>query len=113
MNGFLYKEKSERSKNPFRCGAEDRNRTGTGVTSHGILSPRRLPVPPLRHSFISLIRIAHTVRFVNRYFVICFVVPIKIYKNTSLLSCVFSITIFIPLFLILVSEYSRYIPYER
>ena len=94
-------------------GAEDRNRTGTGVTSHGILSPGRLPVPPLRHSFISLIRIAHTVRFVNRYFVICFVVPIKIYKNTSLLSCVFSITIFIPLFLILVSEYSRYILYER
>ena len=30
--------------------AADRNRTGTGITTHGILSPGRLPVPPLRHS---------------------------------------------------------------
>ena len=29
-------------------GAGDRNRTGTGEKSHGILSPGRLPVPPLR-----------------------------------------------------------------
>ena len=29
--------------------AADRNRTGTGITTHGILSPGRLPVPPLRH----------------------------------------------------------------
>lgn len=28
--------------------AADRNRTGTGITTHGILSPGRLPVPPLR-----------------------------------------------------------------
>ena len=32
--------------------AADRNRTGTGITTHGILSPGRLPVPPLRHSII-------------------------------------------------------------
>ena len=31
-------------------GADDRGRTGTGISSHGILSPGRLPVPPLRHS---------------------------------------------------------------
>ena len=31
-------------------GAEDRNRTGTGGKSRRILSPVRLPVPPLRHS---------------------------------------------------------------
>ena len=31
--------------------AADRNRTGTGITTHGILSPGRLPVPPLRHFF--------------------------------------------------------------
>ena len=30
-------------------GAEDRNRTGTGGKSRRILSPVRLPVPPLRH----------------------------------------------------------------
>jgi hypothetical protein len=31
-----------------RCGAEDRNRTGTVVTYRRILSPVRLPVPPPR-----------------------------------------------------------------
>ena len=30
-------------------GAEDRNRTGTNVTTRRILSPLRLPVPPPRH----------------------------------------------------------------
>ena len=30
--------------------AADRNRTGTGITTHGILSPGRLPVPPLRRT---------------------------------------------------------------
>ena len=35
---------------PFLTNAADRNRTGTGITTHGILSPGRLPVPPLRHS---------------------------------------------------------------
>ena len=29
-------------------GADDRSRTGTGVESHRILSPRRLPIPPHR-----------------------------------------------------------------
>ena len=33
--------------------AADRNRTGTGITTHGILSPGRLPVPPLRHNKIN------------------------------------------------------------
>ena len=32
----------------LRINAADRNRTGTGITTHGILSPGRLPVPPLR-----------------------------------------------------------------
>ena len=30
----------------FILHAGDRNRTGTGITTHGILSPGRLPVPP-------------------------------------------------------------------
>ena len=38
--------------------AADRNRTGTGITTHGILSPGRLPVPPLRHILFSYIPIA-------------------------------------------------------
>ena len=29
-------------------GAGDRGRTGTGITTHGILSPGRLPIPPRR-----------------------------------------------------------------
>ena len=37
-----------KSKSPFD-GADDRGRTGTGISSHGILSPGRLPVPPRRH----------------------------------------------------------------
>ena len=32
-------------------GAGDRDRTGTILTYHGILSPGRLPVPPRRQSF--------------------------------------------------------------
>ena len=32
--------------------AADRNRTGTGITTHGILSPGRLPVPPLRQEML-------------------------------------------------------------
>ena len=39
---------------PFSINAADRNRTGTGITTHGILSPGRLPVPPLRHSNINI-----------------------------------------------------------
>ena len=36
---------------PVRCfGAEDRNRTGTVFNHRRILSPVRLPVPPLRHT---------------------------------------------------------------
>ena len=29
-------------------GAGDRDRTDTGITTHGILSPGRLPIPPRR-----------------------------------------------------------------
>ena len=32
----------------LNIGAGDRARTGTGLSAHGILSPGRLPVPPLR-----------------------------------------------------------------
>ena len=37
---------------PFFVGcAGNRGRTGTGITTHGILSPGRLPIPPCRHRF--------------------------------------------------------------
>ena len=36
-------------------GAEDRNRTGTIFEDRRILSPVRLPVPPLRHILILVI----------------------------------------------------------
>ncbi len=32
-------------------GAPDRGRTGTILSYHGILSPGRLPIPPLGHIF--------------------------------------------------------------
>ncbi len=37
-----------RLHNLLKGGAGDRDRTGTGLSAHGILSPRRLPIPPLR-----------------------------------------------------------------
>ena len=50
--------KNEKKKNSNLSitvfNAADRNRTGTGITTHGILSPGRLPVPPLRHSNINI-----------------------------------------------------------
>ena len=51
--------------------ADDRGRTGTGISSHGILSPGRLPVPP--HRQISLLNlttkviIANFIIFVNSF----------------------------------------------
>ena len=48
----LLRKKEKRCKfnvSPTFTNAADRNRTGTGITTHGILSPGRLPVPPLRH----------------------------------------------------------------
>ncbi len=54
--------KNEKKKNSNLSitvfNAADRNRTGTGITTHGILSPGRLPVPPLRHILFSYIPIA-------------------------------------------------------
>jgi hypothetical protein len=41
--------------NPLKDGAGDRDRTGTGLSAHGILSPRRLPIPPLRRLWKTLI----------------------------------------------------------
>ena len=43
--------------------AADRNRTGTGITTHGILSPGRLPVPPLRQEMLK--------RFLRKAYVLC------------------------------------------
>ena len=36
--------------------AGDRDRTGTGITTHGILSPGRLPVPPRRHTIFMMVK---------------------------------------------------------
>jgi hypothetical protein len=40
---------------PHKClkfGARDRDRTGTPLLEYGILSPGRLPIPPLGHGRI-------------------------------------------------------------
>lgn len=46
--------------------AGGRGRTGTGITTHGILSPGRLPIPPRRR--IQNITIIHTHIFLCKYF---------------------------------------------
>ena len=56
-------------------GAGDRDRTGTMLSHHGILSPGRLPVPPHRrdcapHRFANDI-ISYPFAFVNPFFKIC------------------------------------------
>ena len=48
---------------PFLTNAADRNRTGTGITTHGILSPGRLPVPPLRQEML--------IRFLRKAYALC------------------------------------------
>ena len=52
---FLPKAKKAGAKRTLlRRGAGDRDRTGTGVATHGILSPGRLPISPLRQLLVSL-----------------------------------------------------------
>ena len=48
QHGLSHNTKKAPKIGAFKSAA-DRNRTGTGITTHGILSPGRLPVPPLRH----------------------------------------------------------------
>ena len=47
----LFTKKEQNQSGSVPKAAVDRNRTGTGITTHGILSPGRLPVPPLRHNY--------------------------------------------------------------
>ena len=54
----LFTKKEQNQSGSVPKAAVDRNRTGTGITTHGILSPGRLPVPPLRHILFSYIPIA-------------------------------------------------------
>ena len=57
-------------------GAGDRDRTGTILSYHGILSPGRLPVPPHRHSVrgsiqafsLAKIILPHILSLVNPFF---------------------------------------------
>ncbi len=51
-----------------RIGAGDRDRTGTRLSSHRILSPMRLPVPPRRHFSGPPDYYTHPHAFVNTIF---------------------------------------------
>ena len=46
----------------YYIDAGDRGRTGTGITTHGILSPGRLPIPPRRQVKQSFLIIIKTTR---------------------------------------------------
>ena len=93
---------------PLYFGAEDRNRTGTRGKSRRILSPVRLPVPPLRHftwlcltlpggcppSTISAKELNFCVRNGNRCILFaivttlnCFVFQDKYYINIFIVQC--------------------------
>ena len=70
--GEKYKRKRQLScrKLSFSFGADDRGRTGTGISSHGILSPGRLPIPPHRHVTYNVTTdyiIQYFERFVNLF----------------------------------------------
>ena len=58
--------KNEKKKNSNLSitvfNAADRNRTGTGITTHGILSPGRLPIPPLRRIHNEIVNGAYRAR---------------------------------------------------
>ena len=68
QHGLSHNTKKAPKIGAFKSAA-DRNRTGTGITTHGILSPGRLPVPPLRLIYMctALIRIirANTIPLAN------------------------------------------------
>ena len=49
MSPTSYRTALPRDIEFLKNGAGNRARTGTGFKSHGILSPGRLPIPPLRH----------------------------------------------------------------
>jgi hypothetical protein len=55
MKRFSEKAAVNHDANLLKGGAGDRDRTGTGLSAHGILSPRRLPIPPLRRLWKTLI----------------------------------------------------------
>ena len=62
--------KKRGAMNLLRVGADDRGRTGTGISSHGILSPGRLPIPPHRHVTYNVTTdyiIQYFERFVNLF----------------------------------------------
>lgn len=56
-------------------GAEGRDRTGTNLSAHWILSPARLPIPPLRHAKNNTINRNYNQEFVILKFLYIF------YKN--------------------------------
>ena len=51
LRAFHFYKKTRPQNAISFCNAGNRNRTGTGVTTHRILSPGRLPVPPHQHIF--------------------------------------------------------------
>ena len=55
QHGLSHNTKKAPKIGAFKSAA-DRNRTGTGITTHGILSPGRLPVPPLRQEVFNRLK---------------------------------------------------------
>ena len=76
-----------------RYGAGDRDRTGTGFESHRILSPGRLPIPPLRRSslvhFLSAQLEYHTHLWMSSFFSNFFSAPLRhiLKRETHILVC--------------------------
>ena len=60
INIIFFQQKNDLEQSSKSFGADDRGRTGTGISSHGILSPGRLPVPPHRHTCQQHMKLYHT-----------------------------------------------------
>ena len=74
----MIKKKPQYPKDTEVFNTDGRGRTGTGITTHGILNPGRLPIPPHRHvAFTTIDIIAHNDWFVNSFFE-------KIFRDNSI-----------------------------
>ena len=91
MTGFLYPDINQRCKyvritqnreqlKTVPDTAGDRNRTGTKFNPRRILSPVRLPVPPLQHIYYLAVALRHVLLYIMFFIVsTCF---FNFYKKT-------------------------------
>ena len=96
-------------------GARNRDRTGTGIASHGILSPGRLPVPPLEHIGNAVINISkrfHTLLKALNYITTFLHCSQHIFYSRTAILQIYFVVLPKPPFLISQTSSSYVIPYS-